>query len=346
MASDRLFDIGHVDKAAFSDNEILNYLTAAQCGDVDTVQEFLLRGMPVDTLCLMFNETALTKACRMGEVDMVRLLCDRGADINSSTGTYSETALYIAVKNGKSDVVQFLLMHGADPNRSTSGHRTPLMLAASTGNPDLMRQLIDVGCKLDAVDYSGKSAMHQCFFHYQGHFFPSSVTLECVKILVEAGADMNIVSLDCWTALNLSIGRRLRQLTKYLLLQNCDPGRAGMAQQDEDAPRELGRRAPLCLAMLGKDVTVVKMLLLAGSSSCGCSDIKKNLFNEMSDANDVIWGLVCQPRSLKENCRIAIRDRLRECSKLGGNRFVQRVESLYIPRVLKGFVLLEELEDM
>nr|KAG5703314.1 hypothetical protein BaRGS_025556 [Batillaria attramentaria] len=211
------------------------------------------------------------------------------------------------------------------------------------GNPELMKLLISKGCNLNAFDWRGMFALHHCFFGYQGQYITSSVTLECVQVLVEAGADMNTPSTDGWTALNLAVGRRLKQVIKYLLLQNCDPGRKGMSVVGEPE-----KRVPLYTAVLNKDMQTMKMLLLAGSSCCGSSDIKKTLKEASADQAefDAIWALLCQPRSFKESCRVAVRDKLRECDSSGGTRFPQRVESLEIPRALKDFVLLKELEDM
>ena len=79
--------------AEFSDKDILKYLIAAQSNDVDTVLRFLQCGMPVDTECLMFSDTALIKACRMGSVEAAQLLLDWGADIATRTGNNTDGLL-------------------------------------------------------------------------------------------------------------------------------------------------------------------------------------------------------------------------------------------------------------
>ena len=76
------------EQVEFGDKDILKYLIAAQSDDVETVQRYLQSGMPVDTACLMFSETALVKACRIGSIGAAQLLLDWGADIAATTGTY------------------------------------------------------------------------------------------------------------------------------------------------------------------------------------------------------------------------------------------------------------------
>lgn len=357
----------------FSDQEILAFLTAAQNGDVKILQEFLSRGMPVDTLCLMFAETALVKACRMGEVETVKFLCDHDADVNSVNGTEKETALHIAVKNRWPEIARFLLCHSADPNVRDTRKTTPLMLAASMGDPEMMKILTVTGCELDATDWRGMCALHHCFLPYQGRIVTSSAILECVKVLVEAGANMDILSHDAWTALSLAVGRRLTQLTKYFLLQNCDPGRnSPTVLQDSTCilsphvhaatctenntsdcihkgARNPEKKVPLSLAISAFNVQVVTLLLTAGSSCAGHCAILNALITESPNLKQLhaIKDLICKPRSLKESCRVAIRDWLRECKKISVElNFVQGVESLSVPKSVKDFILLKELEDM
>ena len=80
----------NTEHAEFGDKDILKYLIAAQSNDVDTVLQFLQCGMPVDTECLMFSDTALIKACRMGSVEAAQLLLDWGANIATRTGNNSD----------------------------------------------------------------------------------------------------------------------------------------------------------------------------------------------------------------------------------------------------------------
>lgn len=67
-----------------------------------------------------------------------------------------ETALYIAAKLNFVDIVEFLLQEDADTEifEALFGW-TPIFIAASEGYENVVRLLIDYGCKIDAVDSSG-----------------------------------------------------------------------------------------------------------------------------------------------------------------------------------------------
>jgi len=68
----------------------------------------------------------------------------------------NETALYIAAKLNYADIVEFLLQEDADTEicEALFGW-TPIFIAASEGFKDIVNLLIDYGCKIDTVDYSG-----------------------------------------------------------------------------------------------------------------------------------------------------------------------------------------------
>lgn len=68
----------------------------------------------------------------------------------------NETALYIAAKLNYADIVEFLLQEDADTeiNEVLFGW-TPVFIAASEGFKNIVSLLIEYGCKIDTVDYSG-----------------------------------------------------------------------------------------------------------------------------------------------------------------------------------------------
>ena len=80
----------------FTEEEVMEYMHAAESGDAAKLQFFLDSGLPVDVLCPKTDscfilcsgrgDTALVKACRGGQMEAARLLIARGADINAKTG--------------------------------------------------------------------------------------------------------------------------------------------------------------------------------------------------------------------------------------------------------------------
>lgn len=97
--------------------------------------------------------------------------------------------LWNAIENHDLEMVQALLAGGADPNdpgqhvrKEFESHATLAMQAVDSGEPELLRALIDGGAKVDGVnDYGHNALMSACMFG-KG---------EMVKMLVAAKANVN-----------------------------------------------------------------------------------------------------------------------------------------------------------
>ena len=80
----------------FSEDEVMEYMQAAESGDITRLQFFVDKGLPVDVLCPRADghfilcsgkgDTALVKACRGGHMEAAQLLINHGADVNAKTG--------------------------------------------------------------------------------------------------------------------------------------------------------------------------------------------------------------------------------------------------------------------
>ena len=80
----------------FREDEVVEYMQAAESGDITRLQLFVDKGLPVDVLCPRADgrfilcsgkgDTALVKACRHGHMEAARLLINHGADVNAKTG--------------------------------------------------------------------------------------------------------------------------------------------------------------------------------------------------------------------------------------------------------------------
>src|SRR5262249_47485850 len=60
------------------------------------------------------------------------------------------TPLLLAAKSGNADVIEPLAKAGADVDAATSNGTTPLMLAAASGNVAAVQALVDRGASVDA----------------------------------------------------------------------------------------------------------------------------------------------------------------------------------------------------
>jgi ankyrin repeat protein/serine/threonine protein kinase len=117
----------------------------------------------------------LYAACLQGHFEIVRYLLSRtGAKINFCGNEQQCTPIYAAASKGWASIVQCLLAHGADPNLPTAEGLTPLHAAAS--------------CVAVAVTAPGSGNANIPCLQEQLLSFPGH--LECIKLLLEAGADM------------------------------------------------------------------------------------------------------------------------------------------------------------
>ncbi|KAK7525191.1 ankyrin repeat protein, partial [Phyllosticta citriasiana] len=71
------------------------------------------------------------------------------------------TPLLIAARSGSPSVVRSLLENEADIDARTSTGATPLMYAAEEGHAEVVDLLVTVHAPVDAVDRAGNTALHR-----------------------------------------------------------------------------------------------------------------------------------------------------------------------------------------
>ncbi|XP_076445782.1 ankyrin repeat and SOCS box protein 16-like [Babylonia areolata] len=321
--------------AVFGDKEILRYLIAAQSDDVATLRGYLEQGMPVDTRCLMFLDTALHKACRTGSTKAACLLLQHGADLTTKTDD-GQSALHIAVKNRQPDVMETLLLHGARPDtRAEPSQVTPLMLAASMTNTAIVYQLIQTGSSLNLQDRAGMSALHHCFSYYQDRPEFIAHSVDCARLLVEAGADMHVRDNSLKFPLTRAMEKMNMRAVKYFLAQNADPDSHYLCYHSAQC------LSPLAFAVVTRRHQLGSLLWHAGATCRGLWSADESLQHLMAEI-DLSAFPFAQPRTLREVSRKSIRDHFRSCAVVG-LKFRESVKTLAIPASLKDFILLEDL---
>jgi len=107
--------------------------------------------------------TALVYASRSGSIDSARVLLEAGADVNQTT-KYGWSPLLAATQNRNYQFGKFLIEHGADVNLANKGGWSPLYIATDNRN-------------LEGGDYPTRP--------------PDMDHLEYIKVLLDAGADVN-----------------------------------------------------------------------------------------------------------------------------------------------------------
>ena len=89
----------------------------------------------------------------------VKLLVDHGADVTALDITHS-TPLHVASSSGNLEVLRILVEGGADVNAQNETHLTPLHIASLEGNAETVQLLIEHGADVTARDWKHWTPLH------------------------------------------------------------------------------------------------------------------------------------------------------------------------------------------
>ena len=170
-------------------------------------------------------EAALVNRARDGDVDRVRDLLGRGVDPNATFAAQSEadaspvtgkiTALLFASWAGHTEIAKVLLEAGAEPDRGSLNGKTPLAAAAGKGHSGIIELLLEAGADPNAS--TGSAGPPLGFAVHGGD-------KESIKLLIEAGSDPNCRITDQdYTLLSYTAVEDEPQLTEILLEAGADP---------------------------------------------------------------------------------------------------------------------------
>jgi len=91
------------------------------------------------------GETPLMMACLLNEPDVVKLMVEKYEVEINKTGW---TPLHYAATNGNIEIVKYLLDHSAYVDAGSPNATTPLMMAARGGHIDTVKLLLDEGADM------------------------------------------------------------------------------------------------------------------------------------------------------------------------------------------------------
>jgi len=126
----------------------------------------------------------LVEASNMGNLEQVKSLIKQGADINFKSNA-GITALMKASQGGDLEIVKLLIKSGADIHIKNKRGQTALTWTAGFGRLEVAKFLIKSGA--DVKDYSAYMALQFAIFDKNTKY---------VKLLVDGGVDVNTIPDD------------------------------------------------------------------------------------------------------------------------------------------------------
>ncbi len=166
--------------------QLSQLMVACLHGNVDYVQALLeVPGIKVDLQSQDGNH-ALHCVCQAGHTRIASLLLNSSQDpqhIVNLTNKKGVSPLIVASSRGDTELVSLLLQSGADVNVQDAKGRSALMSASKSGHPEVFSVLLQSGANVNKQNREGESSL--MFASRNGH-------REIVSILLQSGANVNM----------------------------------------------------------------------------------------------------------------------------------------------------------
>lgn len=255
---------------------------AAREDDLDMADRLIQAGADAKA-ANRYGVTPLYLACVNGSAPMIEKLLKAGADPNSTT-TEGETALMTVARTGKVDAAKVLLAHGADVNAKEQWrHQTALMWAVAESHPEMAQELIAHGADVNARqeewhwEVQVTKEPREKWMPLGGQtpllFAARQGCVECGRVLLKAGADINAVDPNHMSPLVETLINGHYDFAAMLIEQGADPNIADetgrtplyagvddhtMPESNLPAPREVDNKL--------SSMDVIELLLAHGAN--------------------------------------------------------------------------------
>ncbi|KAM9468330.1 protein phosphatase 1 regulatory subunit 12A isoform 6-T6 [Clarias gariepinus] len=214
------------------------FLAACASGDTEEVLRLLERGADIN-YANVDGLTALHQACIDDNVDMVTFLVEHGACINQPDNE-GWIPLHAAASCGYMDIAEYLISQGANVGVVNSEGETPLDIAEEEAMEELLkneinRQGVDIEAARkeeerimlrDARQWLNSGQINDVRHAKSGgtalHVAAAKGYAEVLKLLIQAGYDVNIKDYDGWTPLHAAAHWGKDEACRILVENLCD----------------------------------------------------------------------------------------------------------------------------
>ncbi|KAJ7329859.1 hypothetical protein JRQ81_016033, partial [Phrynocephalus forsythii] len=223
-------------KVKFDDGAV--FLAACSSGDTEEVLRLLERDADIN-YANVDGLTALHQACIDDNIDMVKFLVENGASINQPDNE-GWIPLHAASSCGYLDIAEYLISQGAHVGAVNSEGDTPLDIAEEEAMEELLqnevnRQGVDIEAARkeeerimlrDARQWLNSGHINDVRHAKSGgtalHVAAAKGYTEVLKLLIQAGYDVNIKDYDGWTPLHAAAHWGKEEACRILVENLCD----------------------------------------------------------------------------------------------------------------------------
>ena len=162
-------------------------IQAAEAGDTTAVQELLQAGADINGTDDR-GRTPVMAATHGNKPETVQALIEAGADVNMRDHRLDNPFLYAGAE-GLLDILRLTIAAGADTRLTNRFGGTALIPAAERGHVEIVQELLrHTNVDVNHVNNLGWTALLEAIILGEG----GSRHTEVVRLLVEAGADVNL----------------------------------------------------------------------------------------------------------------------------------------------------------
>ncbi|XP_057582473.1 protein phosphatase 1 regulatory subunit 12B isoform X3 [Hippopotamus amphibius kiboko] len=223
-------------RVRFEDGAV--FLAACSSGDADEVRRLLARGADVDT-ATVDGLTALHQACIDENLDMVKFLVENGANVNQQDNE-GWTPLHAAASCGYLNIAEYFINHGASVAAVNSEGDVPSDLAEEPAVKDLLLEHVEKqGVDLAQARKAEEQQMLQDARQWLNsgkigdvrqarsgatalHVAAAKGYSEVLRLLIQAGCELNVQDHDGWTALHAAAHWGVKEACSILAEALCD----------------------------------------------------------------------------------------------------------------------------
>ncbi|MDR0321171.1 MAG: ankyrin repeat domain-containing protein [Treponema sp.] len=190
----------------------LQLINASEKGDVQTVKSLLKEGVYIHSQDKE-GRCALVAAAYKNNLEIVDLLIAAGADVNMKDNTIQSAYLISTMEGcGYIELLRKVLKAGADVHSTDSDNGTGLIRASDRGHVEIIKELLKTDIRVNHINRIGWTALLEAIILGGG----DERHTEVVRLLIDAGADVNLADKDGVTPLAHAKNRNYTGIIKIL----------------------------------------------------------------------------------------------------------------------------------